>query len=46
MLRALAELPPGDHRSIEKRICKRRANNERPKYQTVRVSFSSAGFFL
>jgi hypothetical protein len=28
---------------IEKRSCKRRGNSERPKYQNVRVSFSSAG---
>src|SRR6266566_804902 len=41
-----AKLLPEDHPSIEKRSCKRRDNNERPKYQNVRVSFSSAAFFF
>jgi hypothetical protein len=44
MRRALTKLLPEDHPSIEKRSCKRRDNNERPKYQNVRVSFSSAAF--
>src|SRR4029453_18813584 len=42
MRRALTKLLLEDHRSVEKRSCKRRDNNERPKYQNVRVSFSSA----
>jgi hypothetical protein len=46
MPRALTQLLPEDHRSIEKRSCKRRDNNERPKYQNVRVSFSSVSFFF
>jgi hypothetical protein len=46
MSRALTKLLPEDHPSIEKRSCKRRDNNERPKYQNVRVSFSSAAFFF
>jgi hypothetical protein len=46
MPRALAQLLPEDHPSIEKRSCKRRDNNERPKYQNVRVSFSSVSFFF
>src|SRR4029453_17818117 len=41
MRRALTKLLLEDHRSVEKRSCKRRDNNERPKYQNVRVSFSS-----
>src|SRR6266566_2783452 len=44
MRHALTQLLPEDHRSIEKRSCKRRDNNERPEYQNVRVSFSSAAF--
>jgi hypothetical protein len=44
MRRALTKLLPEDHPSIEKRSSKRRDNNERPKYQNVRVSFSSAAF--
>src|SRR6266496_2353991 len=44
MRRALTKLLPEDHPSIEKRSCKRRDSNERPKYQNVRVSFSSAAF--
>jgi len=39
-------LLPDDHRSVEKRCCKRRDNNERPNNQNVRVSFSSAAFFF
>jgi hypothetical protein len=46
MRRALTKLLPEDHPSIEKRSCKRRDNNERPKYQNVRVSFSSVSFFF
>jgi hypothetical protein len=46
MLRALAQLPPEDHRSIEKRSCKRMHSKGRPKYQNVRVSLLSAAFFL
>jgi hypothetical protein len=42
MRRTLTKLLSEDHPLIEKRSCKRRDNNERPKYQNVRVSFSSA----
>src|SRR6266480_7426685 len=41
MRRALTKPLLEDHPSVEKRSCKRRDNNERPKYQNVRVSFSS-----
>src|SRR4030095_5959745 len=40
MSRALTKLLPEDHPSIEKRSCKRRDNNERPKYQNVRFALS------
>lgn len=43
MRRTLTKLLSEDHPLIEKRSCKRRGNSERPKYQNVRVSFSSAG---
>jgi hypothetical protein len=46
MRRVLTKLLPEDHPSIEKRTCKQRDNNERPKYQSVRVSFLSAAFSL
>ena len=46
MLRALTQLLPEDHWLIEKRSCKRRDSNERPKYQNVRVSFLSMALFL
>jgi hypothetical protein len=42
----LTKLLPGDHPSIEKRNCKQRDNNERPKYQNMRVAFLSAAFSL
>src|SRR4030095_13554217 len=42
MPHALTKLLLEDHRSVEKRSCKWRDNNERPKYQNVRVSFSSS----
>jgi hypothetical protein len=45
MRRALTKLLPEDHPSIEKRSSKRRDNNERPKYQNVRLSFSSGFSF-
>src|SRR5438132_4837576 len=46
MRRALTQLLPGDHRSIEKRSCKRRDSNERPNYQNVSFSLSSAASFF
>ena len=46
MRRVLTRLLPEDRPSIEKRNCKQRDNNERPKYQSVRVSFLSAAFSL
>src|SRR6266480_5401663 len=46
MRRALTELLPEDHRSIEKRSCKRRDSNERPNYQNVSFSLSSAASFF
>jgi hypothetical protein len=46
MRRVLRKLLPEDHQSLETRSCKRRNNNERPSYQNVRVSFSSAAFFF
>jgi|SRR5919106_3014735 hypothetical protein len=46
MRRALTKLLPEDHQSLETRSCKRRNNNERPSYQNVRGSFSSAAFFF
>jgi hypothetical protein len=46
MRRALTQLLPEDHQSIEKQSCKRRDSNERPSYQNVRVSFSSAAFLF
>jgi hypothetical protein len=42
MRRTLTKLLSEDHPLIEKRSCKRRDNNERPRYQNVCVSFSSA----
>jgi hypothetical protein len=45
MRRALAQLLPVDHRSIEKRNYKQRDNNERPNYRNVRFSVSSSAFF-
>jgi hypothetical protein len=42
MRRTLTKLLSEDHPLIEKRSCKQRGNNDRPKYQNVRVSFSSA----
>jgi hypothetical protein len=42
----LTKLLPEDHPSIEKRNCKQWDNSERPKYQSVRVSFLSAAFSL
>src|SRR4030095_8509776 len=46
MPRALTQLLPEDHRSIEKRSCKRRDSNERPIYQNVSFSFSWTVSFL
>src|SRR6266403_889102 len=46
MRRALTQLLPEDHRSIEKRSCKRRDSNERPNYQNVSFSLSSAASFF
>jgi hypothetical protein len=46
MRHALTKLLSEDHQSLETRRCKRRNNNERPKYQTVHASFSSAAFFF
>jgi hypothetical protein len=46
MRRVLTKLLPEDHPSIEKRNYKQRNNNERPKYQSVRVSSLSAAFSL
>jgi hypothetical protein len=46
MRRVLTRLLPEDRPSIEKRNCKQRDNNERPKYQSVCVSFLSAAFSL
>src|SRR6266576_2622812 len=37
---------PEDHRLIEKRSCKRRDSNERPNYQNVSFSLSSAASFF
>src|SRR4029453_10324332 len=42
MPHGLTKLPLEDHRWGEKRSCKRPDNKERPKYQNVRVSFSSS----
>src|SRR5437870_11840655 len=42
MRRALTQLLPEDHRSIEKRRRKRRDSNERPNYQNVSFLLSSA----
>jgi hypothetical protein len=46
MRRALTKLLPEDHQSLETRSCKRRNNSERPSYQNVPVSVSSAAFFF
>jgi hypothetical protein len=46
MRRVLRKLLPEDHQSLETRSYKRRNNNERPSYQNVRVSFSSAAIFF
>jgi hypothetical protein len=46
MRRVLTRLLPEDRPSIEKRNCKQRDNNERPKYQSVCVSFLSAALAL
>jgi hypothetical protein len=46
MRRALTPLLPEDHRSIERRSCKRRDSNERPNYQNVSFSLSSAASFF
>src|SRR6266498_5518495 len=46
MRHALTQLLPEDHRSIEKRSCKRRDSNERPNYQNVSLSLSSAASFF
>src|SRR5467141_3414528 len=46
MHRALTPLLPEDHRSIEKRSCKRRDSNERPNYQNVSFSLSSTASFF
>src|SRR6266571_49323 len=46
MRRALTQLLPEDHRSIEKRSCKRRDSNERPNYQNVSFSLSSSASFF
>src|SRR5467141_1580244 len=43
---ALTQLLPEDHRLIEKRSCKRRDSNERPNYQNVSFSLSSAASFF
>src|SRR6266478_8869703 len=43
---ALTQLLPEDHRSIEKRSCKQRDSNERPNYQNVSFSLSSAASFF
>jgi hypothetical protein len=41
---ALAKMLPADHRSVEKRSCKPRDNNEQPKYQNAQSSFWSTAF--
>src|SRR6266566_9059455 len=46
MRRALTQLLPEDHRSIETRSCKRRDSNELPDYQNVSFSLSSAASFF
>jgi hypothetical protein len=46
MRRALTKLLPEDHQSVGTRSCKRQDNNERPKYQNLRVLLSSAAFFF
>src|SRR6266567_5477996 len=46
MRRALTQLLPEDHRSIEKRSYKRRDSNERPNYQNVSFSLLSAASFF
>jgi hypothetical protein len=46
MRRALTKLLPEDRQSFAKRSCKSSNNNERPKYQNLRVLLSSAAFFL
>jgi len=46
MRRALTQLLPKDHRLIEQRRCKRWDNNEPPKYQNGRISFSPTAFLL
>jgi hypothetical protein len=43
---ALTKLLPEDHQSFAKRSCKSSNNNERPKYQNMRVLFSSVAFFF
>src|SRR6266487_2762602 len=46
MRRALTKLLREGHRSIEKRSCKQRDSNERPNYQNVSFSLSSAASFF
>jgi hypothetical protein len=46
MRRVLTKLLPEDHQSLETRSCKQRNNSERPSYQNVPVSLSSAAFFF
>src|SRR6266480_4810921 len=46
MRRASTKLLPEDRRSIEQRSCKRRDSNERPNYQNVSFSLSSAASFF
>jgi hypothetical protein len=46
MRRALTQMLPEDHRLIEQRSCKRWDNNEPPKYQNGRISFSPTAFLF